>query len=183
MADFLDAPEIKFNRLRDTAWFYGDRNVVFMILGEGKEAVLFSVNGVAYESLQRSSAWRWAKMPRIGRLPGRQSLGPDDDAIELAGTIITERSGFDGVTRIRNLMATGKPQRLCDSFGYVLGMWCIESVQETQSNLHIDGLPRKQTFSVSLSIYGEDTRQFIETPDQAAVDRWERNRAIVEATA
>jgi phage protein U len=157
---------------------------VLLILGEGKAAVLFSVNGVAYDGLQRSSAWRWAKMPRIGRLPGRQSLGPDDDTIELAGTIITERSGYGNLTTLRALMATGKPQRLCDSFGYVLGMWCIESVQETQSNLHIDGLPRKQTFSIRLAVYGEDhVNPIVSTPDQDAVDRWERNRAAVEATA
>ena len=125
---------------------------VLMILGD----FVFSVQGAAYDSLQRSSAWRWAKMPRIGRLPGRQSLGPDDDTIELAGTIITERSGYGNLTTLRALMATGEPQILCDSLGNIHGKWCIENVQETQAALHLDGLPHKQTFSVRLSVYGED---------------------------
>ncbi len=125
---------------------------VLMILGN----FVFSVQGTAYDTLQRSSAWRWAKMPRVGRLPGRQSLGPDDDTIELGGTIITERSGYGNLTNLRSLMATGEPQILCDSMGNIHGKWCIESVQETQGALHLDGLPRKQTFSLKLSVYGED---------------------------
>ena len=117
---------------------------------------VFSVKGPAYESLQRTSSWRWAKQARIGRLPGRQSLGPDDDTIELAGTIITERSGYGSLTELRKLMATGDPQLLCDSMGNVHGKWCIEAVTETQAPIHADGLPKKQSFSLKLSIYGED---------------------------
>jgi hypothetical protein len=129
---------------------------VLLSLGQEPDLFIFSVMGAAYETLQRSSAWRWAKQPRLGRLPGRQSLGPDDDSIELAGTLITERSGYGSLTKLRALMAKGKPVLLCDSFGNVHGMWCLESVQETQSLPHIDGLPRKQTFTLRLSVYGGD---------------------------
>jgi phage protein U len=131
-------------------------SVLLAICAGGSDLFLFSVLGASYDQLQRSSAWRWAKMPRIGRLPGRQSLGPDDDAIELQGTMITELSGYDNLTRLRALMAAGEPVMLSDSLGNIHGKWCIESVQETQNALHFDGLPRKQTFSVRLSVYGED---------------------------
>jgi phage protein U len=156
---------------------------VLLALGQEPDLFVFSVQGIAYDQLQRSSAWRWAKMPRLGRLPGRQSLGPEDDTIELSGSIITERSGYGNLTALRALMAKGEPQMLCDSLGNVHGRWCLESVQETQNAIHIDGLPRKQTFSLKLSVYGEDAAAIVNTPDQAAVDRWERNRPTVEATA
>ncbi len=119
-------------------------------------SVQFAMAKTAYDRLTRSSGWRWAKVARIGRLPARQSLGPDDDSIELSGMIITERSGCDGVKQLRDLMSTGQPWPLIASSGHILGRWCIESVGETQSKLHSDGVPRKQTFSMKLSVYGED---------------------------
>jgi len=157
---------------------------ILLALGEGKSQFVFSVLGTAYDQLQRSSAWRWAKMPRVGRLPARQSLGPEDDTIDLGGTIITERSGYGSLTNLRTLMARGEPVLLCDSLGNVHGKWCIESVQETQNAIHIDGLPRKQTFSLKLSVYGEDSDpKYVTTVDQAAVDRYELQRETIERTA
>jgi hypothetical protein len=129
---------------------------ILLALSQGKTQFVFSVLGTAYDQLQRSSAWRWAKMPRVGRLPARQSLGPDDDTIELQGTIITERSGYGSLTDLRTLMASGEPVLLCDSLGNIHGKWCMESLQETQTAIHVDGLPRKQTFLLRLSVYGED---------------------------
>jgi uncharacterized protein len=129
---------------------------ILLALSQGKNHFVFSVLGAAYDQLQRSCAWRWAKMPRVGRLPARQSLGPDDDTIELGGTIITERSGYGTLTDLRTLMAKGEPVLLCDSQGNIHGKWCMESLQETQTAIHIDGLPRKQTFLLRLSVYGED---------------------------
>ncbi|MFA5688565.1 MAG: phage tail protein [Kiritimatiellales bacterium] len=127
-----------------------------LIIGVAPNDFVFEVSGTTYNRLQRSSSWRWAKMPRARRLPARQSIGPDDDTIELSGTIITERSGYTSMNRLRELMGTGEPQLLCDSFGNVFDRWCIESVTETQTNLHENGLPRKQTFTMKMSIYGED---------------------------
>jgi len=132
---------------------------ILLVLGnyklKPKDYFVFSVKGTSYDQLQRSSSWRWARQPRIGRLPGRQSLGPDDDTIELQGTIITERSGYGDLTRLRALMATGEPQILCDSLGNVYGKWCLESLQETQSDFHIEGLPGRQAFLLRMSVYGE----------------------------
>ncbi len=157
---------------------------VFMTIGEDPDIFIFSVLGTSYEQLQRSSSWRWAKMPRIGRLPGRQSLGPDDDTIELSGTIVTELAGYGNLNRLRKLIAAGKPQQICDSFGNIHGRWCLEGLSETQSALHGDGLPRKQTFSLKISVYGEDrANRIFETPDQAAVDRYERQRETIARTA
>jgi len=129
---------------------------ILLALSHEKNQFVFSVLGAAYDQLQRSSAWRWAKMPRVGRLPARQSLGPDDDTIELQGTIITERSGYGTLTDLRYMMQQGVPVMICDSTGNIHGKWCMESLQETQSAIHIDGLPRKQTFQLRLSVYGED---------------------------
>lgn len=129
---------------------------VMLSLGTEPDTFVFSVSGVGYDQLKRVSSYTWAKVNRVGRLPARQAVGPGDDTITLAGKIITERSGVGELSRLRSLMAKGEPVFLCDSFGAVHGKWCLESLSETQSHILGNGLPQKQTFSLKLSVYGED---------------------------
>lgn len=128
-------------------------NDVLLSLGSGSDAFVFSVQGAAFDSLRRVSGFRWAKVDRPGRLPVRQSMGAEDDSITLVGSIVTERSGYGHLSALRALMAKGEPVFLCDSAGSAHGQWCIESVEETQTLHHSDGLPRRQAFSVKLSVY------------------------------
>ena len=116
----------------------------------------FSISTAAYDSLKRSTAYKWAAQHRFGKGPKRQFVGLSDDTITLDGTIYTERAGLDQLNQLRTLAAQGKPQILVDQYGYISGKWCIESVDETQSGFFKDGAPRKQQFSIKLTTYGED---------------------------
>lgn len=117
----------------------------------------FEVGTAAYQSLQRSQAFRWEKQNRIGRLPALQFTGPDAETVELKGAIYPAfRGGLEQVPAMRDLASLGVPLDLVDGTGRVLGLWCIESVAETGTVFTDDGQPRKLEFTLKLTAYGDD---------------------------
>jgi phage protein U len=116
----------------------------------------FTIATAAFDSLKRSTAYNWASQSRFGKGPFRQYVGKGDDSITLDGTIFTERAGLQQINNLRSLAGQEKPHVLVDQFGHNLGYWCIESIDETQTNFFADGSPRKQAFSMKLVAYGED---------------------------
>jgi phage protein U len=125
---------------------------VLLGLGDYK----FSISTAAYDSLSRSTSWRWPSQERAGRTPARQFTGKGDDTITLTGVIFAEQGGVGQVEALRKLADTGEPQILVDQLGYIRGKWCIETITETQSSFFSDGVARKQEFSIQMSAYGED---------------------------
>ncbi|MEO4031102.1 phage tail protein, partial [Chromobacterium vaccinii] len=51
-----------------------------------------------------------------------------------------------------------EPVTLTTGYGEHLGRWYLTRVQEEQSHLFADGAPRKQSFSLEFTRYGEDYR-------------------------
>ena len=116
----------------------------------------FSLSTAAYQRLQRSTAWRWSSMERIGNHAARQYNGPGEDSIKLAGAIFPQfMAGARQLDEMRELGNTGEPQLLVDSIGRIHGYWCITSIEETQNKHIAGGIPRQQEFSLSLTYYGE----------------------------
>lgn len=122
-------------------------------------AFQFSLPTAAYEKLTRHTEWRWVAQDRLGRKPARQYLGPGDETITLEGTVFPGfRGGLNQVRDMRREADKGTPLLLVDSLGYIHGYHCIQSLEESRSGLHTNGAPRKITFTMTLSAYGEDTR-------------------------
>ena len=48
------------------------------------------------------------------------------------------------------------PLNLTTGYGDVLGSWCLMKVVEDQSALLQGGIPRKQSFTLEFSQYGDD---------------------------
>lgn len=128
--------------------------------------VVFSINTAAYEQLQRSTQYQWASQQRLGHSvlkhlgiggPAYQYIGPGDESINLNGTIYPQyKSGPLQVSLMRLSAGLGIALPLIDAYGFILGRWLIESVQETGSMLFSDGSPRKIDFTLSLKRYNED---------------------------
>jgi phage protein U len=122
----------------------------------------FSIDTAAYQSVKRSTSYRWPKQPRIGQRQQLQNIGPGEDGMMIQGVIYTtyERGGgapgVYQVEQLRQIQAQGEPQMLTDGTGNVFGMWCITAVDETSEAFFNNGAPRKQTFSINIERYGDE---------------------------
>lgn len=120
----------------------------------------FSLETAAFDTLQRSSEFRWAALNRIGRMPAQQFLGYGEDTIELQGTIYPHfRGGLGQLAAMREVAGQGEPLPLIYAFenaGQYNGLWVIKSVRDARSVPIRNGAARKIEFTLCLTAYGED---------------------------
>lgn len=117
----------------------------------------FSVDTAAYQSWQRSIAYRWPQQERIGREPASQFVGPGTDSITLEGTIYPAyKGGLGQLDAMRDMAGAGKPLLLVNGLGRIHHKWCITQIDEGQSTFMQAGIARKVTFTMTLQKYGED---------------------------
>ena len=132
------------------------RNGVMLALGD----FFFSISTVQYQQLQRSKSWTWAKKNRLGRKPAKQFQGPDSDTITLNIAHFPEnKAGLLMFSRLAALADQGKPHRLVGSNalgGSDLGLWCIESLEETDTEFTEGGIPLVIKGTLKISEWGED---------------------------
>jgi phage protein U len=117
----------------------------------------FSLNTGAYQSLKRSSEYRWSSLERIGQEPLLQAIGQGSDRIDLDGVIYPHfRGGLGQINAMRDAAARQETLMLINGLGEVLGRFVITQIEETQNTFLADGIPRKIEFRLSLERYGED---------------------------
>ncbi len=137
----------------------------------------FSLETAAFDTLQRSTDFRWAAQNRIGRAPAQQFLGYGEDTIELQGTIYPHfRGGLGQLSAMRAMAARGEPLPLVYAFetaGQYNGLWCIKSVKDARSVPIRNGAARKIEFTLQLVAYGEDAD--VAAIIQARFDAWEKS--------
>lgn len=122
-------------------------NNVMMKFGDYKFMLPLSV----YQSLERTTEWKWPSQHRFLRGPSSQFVGDGEDKITLTGVIFPEwRGGSKQIDRFRELGATGQAYLLISGLGKIYGMWFLESVNEKQSLFAAFGTPRKQEFTLNL---------------------------------
>lgn len=120
-------------------------------------AFRFSLSTAAYQTLERTSSWRWESVDRIGVRPARQYVGPGDDNVSMDGTIYPSFAGGLGqVEAMRAEANRGVYLLLVDGTGRVWGDFCITEVSETHTVFFSNGQPRKIDFRLSLASYGGD---------------------------
>ena len=132
---------------------YKTRSPVMLQLGSFQ----FGINTAAYQTLQRTTEYRWPSQDRFGKGPVLQHVGQGADTITLPGVIYPEwRGGLGQIDDLRKLAAEGKPQTMIDGTGNVLGRWVIERLEEKQAVFADAGVPRKQEFTVQLRRYFDE---------------------------
>jgi phage protein U len=127
---------------------------VLLMLGGFK----FSLNTAVFQELRRLTSWRWPAQERMGQLDALQSTGQGEDTITLPGVIYPDFKGGPG--QLDDLRAIGdakKPVRLISASGQILGLWVIQSVEETASNFKPDGDPLKQEFTITIKKFSDGT--------------------------
>jgi phage protein U len=128
---------------------------VMLMLGGFK----FSLNTAAFTELQRSTAYSWPAQQRLGKFDALQFTGPGEDRITLPGVIYPDfRGGVGQLDQLREIASAGRPLRLVASTGAILGVWVIESIEETQSAFKPNGGPRKQEFTLRIRKFGDDAQ-------------------------
>lgn len=129
------------------------RGDVLMMLG----GFPFMVGTAAHQSLKKTNQYRWAKQDRLFREQALQFMGPGEDSVEMEGYLFAHwTSSSRPIARLRALAADGQPLELIDSFGEIHGLYVIESVNETGTELDRSGQARMIEFRLALSRYGED---------------------------
>ncbi len=117
----------------------------------------FSLTSAAYQELRRTNAYRWQAQERLQRLPAQQFVGPGSETLDLKGTIYPHyRGGMIQLDLMRTQAGLGEPLILVDGLGFIWGQWVILQVDETQTVMLTNGLPRKLEFQLRLTRYAED---------------------------
>lgn len=122
----------------------------------------FSIDNAAYQTLQRSTEYRWAAQERIGAADALQFTGFGSDTITLQGVIYPHfRGGLGQVDKMRLTASLGFPLPLVAGTGRVLGVWVIEGVREGQRTFATQGAPLRQDFTISIRRYDGGLRSLL----------------------
>lgn len=117
----------------------------------------FNLDTAAFDELRRQTQFRWASQERLSRRPAQQAVGVGEDKLSLKGVIFpTFKGGLKQLDTLRSIGGQLLPLNLTTGYGVVLGTWCLGSVEEEQGALLAGGIPRKQTFSLEFTRYGDD---------------------------
>lgn len=117
----------------------------------------FNLDTAAFDELRRQTEFRWASQERLSRRPAQQGVGMGEEKLSLKGAIFpTFKGGLKQLDILRSIGAKLLPLNLTTGYGFVLGTWCLRSLEEEQGALLAGGIPRKQTFSLEFTRYGDD---------------------------
>ncbi|MFM2482795.1 phage tail protein [Celerinatantimonas sp. YJH-8] len=118
----------------------------------------FSVDTATYNELTRTFSWNWASQGRTNNVDLLQFGGSSSPKISLKGQIATsfKNAGTQQIQTLINMANKGKPYSLHSAHGDVMGRWCIQQIQETNSHFGARGVPRFQEFTMDLIYYDED---------------------------
>ncbi|WP_312403321.1 phage tail protein [Pseudomonas rhodesiae] len=131
--------------------------LILQPLQSNAQPFYFNLDTAAFDELRRQTEFRWASQERLSRRPAQQSVGMGEEKLSLKGAIFpTFKGGLKQLDTLRSIGAKLLPLNLTTGYGFVLGTWCLRSLEEEQDALLAGGIPRKQTFSLEFTRYGDD---------------------------
>ncbi len=109
------------------------------------------------QQLQHNRRWRHPQTSRIGARPVSQFLGPDAEQVSIRGVLYPELTGGPLSLAVISKMAdSGKPYPLLDGTGNFYGLFVIESLATTRTELQGNGHARRIEFQIDL-LRSDDT--------------------------
>ncbi|HIC1786297.1 TPA: phage tail protein [Escherichia coli] len=125
---------------------------------------VFELKTLPHQQIQQDKAWRHVKNERINRSAAWQYIGAGDDQITLSGQLYPEITGGEVSLSLLNTQAyTGCPWPLIDGTGQIYGMYVIDGLKITRSELDRYGKAKKIEFSVSFQRSDEDVRERLQS--------------------
>lgn len=117
-----------------------------MVLGD----FIFGLSrGFTYSSLIRNSDGGWIDLAIIASKPQSRQNGQKLEKLTFGGTAMYA-VGMQRLDELRALQNTRAPLPLVDGIGRNWGLWRINSVVETQSNVIDDGTAMVMTWNLEL---------------------------------
>lgn len=117
-----------------------------MVLGD----FIFGLSrGFAYSSLIRNSDGGWSDLAIIASKPQSRQNGQKLEKLTFNGTAMYA-TGMQRLDELRALQNARAPLPLVDGIGRNWGLWRINSVVETQSNVIDDGTAMVMTWTLEL---------------------------------
>jgi phage protein U len=114
----------------------------------------FGLDRLAFQEASRSAGYTWAEVERIGTNPALQFTGREAEVLTLPGVFHPHfRGGLSQLPAMRLAAEQGVPLPLITGYGFFLGLWVIQRIDETQSVFFRDGAPRKVDFVIELKQY------------------------------
>lgn len=127
-------------------------NSVMLKLGE----YTFSIESTCYQALSRTHKYRWQSTERLNSIDALQFLGESNPVISLSGAHYPFlNGGYKQLDAMRAEAKKGQPLILVDGLGHVHGYWCITQIEERQSMMAAQGVPRKINFTLELTYYDD----------------------------
>lgn len=116
----------------------------------------FEIGTTPYQELTRQTGWDWPEQQLIGSAPAMQYTGKKAEKISMRGMLLP---GFTGdrssIEALRLLGDQAKPLPLVTGQGFFLGLWVIESIEQSEDVHFSDGTPRRMSFSIELKKYAD----------------------------
>lgn len=121
------------------------------------ETYYFGLSTAAYDRLARETSYNIATQERLTRRPALQPVGKGGETISISGAIFCAlRGGAGQLNRLRAIGYATEPVMLTTGYGEVLGRWYIMRISEEQDGILLDGVPRKQAFTLEFHRDGPD---------------------------
>ena len=115
---------------------------------------VFQLKSSSYQQLQHSDTERW-KNQEVSDAKKRdtwQHLGPGEDTVTLSGTLYPEITGGDtSLDALRAMKNSGKSWIFMLGNGRIMGLYIIQSIEETYQLFFRNGKARKIDFSLKLT--------------------------------
>ena len=125
-------------------------------------AYQFSIDSAAYQSLTRTTEYRWGRQARIGTNDALQFTGLGPETIELEGVIYPEyKGGLGQLDKMRLQASIGIPLLLVSGVGKIMGLWVVEGVTEGQRVFRTKGVPARQEFTMRIARYDGGLRSLL----------------------
>lgn len=116
----------------------------------------FSIDTLAYRTLQRTAEWRWAEQALIGKTDCLQYTGKSARTVKLEGET---HAGFGGgpeyIDKLYDLCDEGAPQLVVAGTGDIFGYWVATGLSDSTPVLLPGGGARSRNFTLDLKYYGE----------------------------
>lgn len=131
--------------------------LILQSLQTNAQPFYFNLDTAAFEELRRQTEYRWASQERLTRRPAQQAVGVGEEKLTLKGVIYPSfKGGLKQLDTLRIIGAQLLPLNLTTGYGVVLGTWCLRRIEEEQGALLAGGIPRKQSFTLEFTRYGDD---------------------------